>query len=198
MKDKIITLPPPTTKSGVSFEMALLNRRSIREFLKEPLTLEEVSQLAWSASGITSSDGLRAAPSPGGTFPIEIYLVIFNVTNIKAGIYRYNYIDHTLIFHKDIKSSNSLATASLGQNFISEAAINIVLSADYSKTTATYGERGNRYVWMEAGHIAENIHLQAASLGLGTVILGAFYDEEVKKYMNMVEEPLCIMPVGKK
>ena len=198
MQNKIVTLPSPKTKGGIPVELALQNRRSVRKYSKKPLTPVEVSQLLWAASGITSSRDFRTAPSAGATYPIEIYILILNVKDIETGLYQYNYHNHTLIFYKNIQSPKPFVAAGLGQDFISEAAINIILTAEYSRTTMTYGERGLRYVWMEAGHIAENIHLQAESLGLGTVVIGAFYDEEVRKLLDIREEPLCIMPVGKK
>ena len=193
-----IELPPPSKEGGISVEEAISKRRSIRRYSKEPLILREISQILWSASGVTSTTGYRAAPSAGATYPIEIYILIINAEDINPGLYQYNYNNHSINFYRNIESLKPFVSAALGQDFVSEASINIIISAEFSRTTMIYGNRGYRYVWMEAGHIAENIHLQAESLGLGTVIIGAFYDDKIKRFLNIKEEPLCIMPIGKK
>lgn len=196
-KDSIALLQP-AKKGGISVEEAILKRRSIRRYSKKPLNLREISQILWSAYGVTSSRGYRAAPSAGATYPMEIYILVINAEDIEPGLYRYNYENHSINFCKNIESFKPFVSAALGQDFVYEASINIIITAEFSRTTSIYGNRGNRYVWMEAGHIAENISLQAESLGLGTVVIGAFYDDELKKFLNIKEEPLCIMPVGKK
>ena len=91
-----------------------------------------------------------------------------------------------------------LAEAVLGQAMIKEAAMSIIFAAVYERATAHYGKRGVQYVHMEVGYAGQNVHLQAESLGLGTVVVGAFSDWEVKKILKIKEEPLCIMPVGRK
>lgn len=197
---EIIKLPKPRLSSTVSVEEALLKRRSIRNFKKEPLTLSEVSQLLWSAQGITEeSMGLRTAPSAGALYPIEIYIVVGNVINLSPGIYKYNPKNHELVLIMKGDKRKELAISALGQKWIEEGAIVIVISAVYERTTSKYGERGIRYVHMEAGHVSQNIYLQAVALNLGTVAVGAFYDEEVKKLINMQknENPLYLMPVGR-
>ena len=197
---EIIKLPKPRLSSTVSVEEALLKRRSIRNFKKEPLTLSEVSQLLWSAQGITEeSMGLRTAPSAGALYPIEIYIVVGNVINLPPGIYKYNPKNHELVLIMKGDKRKELAISALGQKWIEEGAIVIVISAVYERTTSKYGERGIRYVHMEAGHVSQNIYLQAVALNLGTVAVGAFYDEEVKKLINMQknENPLYLMPVGR-
>jgi len=197
---EIIKLPKPRLSSTVSVEEALLKRRSIRNFKKEPLTLSEVSQLLWSAQGITEeSMGLRTAPSAGALYPIEIYIVVGNVINLPPGIYKYTPKNHELVLIMKGDKRKELAISALGQKWIEEGAIVIVISAVYERTTSKYGERGIRYVHMEAGHVSQNIYLQAVALNLGTVAVGAFYDEEVKKVINMQknENPLYLMPVGR-
>jgi SagB-type dehydrogenase family enzyme len=192
-----VKLPEPKYSSKVSVEEALKNRRSVRSYKKDPLTLEEVSQLLWAAQGKTAEWGGRTAPSAGATYPLDTYLVAGNVTGLSAGVYKYDPDDHSieLIKNKDVRKD--LADAALGQGSIAKAPISIVLAAVYSRTTGRYDERGIRYVDMEIGHVGENIYLQCETMGLGTVMVGAFDDEQVKKVLGIDAAPLYIMPVGK-
>lgn len=196
----VIKLPEPKTKGTFSLEEALLNRRSIREYSGEPLTLEEVSQLLWAAQGKTAGWGGRTAPSAGGLYPLEVYVVVGNVKNLVIGVYKYRYETHELVKTRNEDVRVPLAEAALSQSPVKDAAIDILISAIYERTTQKYGERGMRYVHMEAGHAAQNIYLQATALDLGTVTIGAFYDDRVKDVMGMPENeaPLYIMPVGRK
>ena len=195
-----IDLPQPRFDSNISLEQALLQRRSVRDYTGEPLTFQEVSQLLWAAQGITDPIGFRTAPSAGGTYPLEIYLVVGDVKDFHAGIYRYQPVGHKLIKILDGDMTMELYTAALEQVWVKEGAINIVITAVYERTTGKYGERGIRYVHMEAGHAAQNVYLQAVALNLGTVSIGAFHDNLVKEILNLdqQEEPLYIMPVGRR
>uniref|UniRef100_UPI00403A80D4 SagB/ThcOx family dehydrogenase n=1 Tax=Candidatus Loosdrechtia sp. TaxID=3101272 RepID=UPI00403A80D4 len=196
---EVIKLPAARYQGGVSVEEALLKRRSVREYQHEPLSLAEVSQLLWAAQGITGPHGIRTAPSAGALYPLEIYLVVGRVHELPKGVYKYQPYGHELIRNGEENQLPGLATAALEQNFIREAAIAIVFSALYERVTMKYGERGIRYVYMDLGHSAQNVHLQAVSLNLGTVVVGAFYDNEVKNIIGIPGEaqPLCIMPVGR-
>lgn len=193
-----IKLPEPRTKGEISLEETLLNRRSIRDFADKPLTLYEVSQLLWSAQGMTG--GGRTAPSAGALYPLEVYLVAGNVDNLAPGVYKYKPGTHELTMFKAKDMRRELAEAALNQEHVSDGAINIIITAIYERTTGKYGDRGIRYVHMEAGHASQNIYLQATALGLGTVTIGAFHDEQVKTVLGMPqnEAPLYIMPVGRK
>jgi len=198
MKKIQINLPEPRFKSSISVEEALLKRRSIRNYKNESLSLEEVSQLLWSAQGETTPWGEKTAPSAGATYPLEIYLVAGNVEGIEPGLYHYNPPNHNLILVKEGDFRRELTRAALGQDMIARAPVTIVICAEFKRTTGRYGERGIRYVLMEVGHVGQNIHLQAEALNLGTVVIGAFYDEDVKEILGVKEEPLYLMPVGKK
>lgn len=194
-KENLIQLPQPMIKGKVSLEEAILKRRSQRNFVRKDLTLEQISQLLWAAQGITGEKGrfnFRAAPSAGALYPMEVYLLA------KNGLYHYLLPGHKLeqLSKNDLR--DALANSALGQGSISQAPVNIVICAVYSRVTAKYGERGARYTLIEAGHIAQNIHLQAASLGLGSVPVGAFDDGQIKKILSLPEEqePLYIIPVG--
>lgn len=197
-----IKLPSPRYKGNLSVEEAIFKRRSIRSYKNQALSLEEVSQLLWSAGGVTI-DGItgatKAYPSAGGIYPLEIYLVAAEVKGLNKGIYRYNWQKHTITLIKEGDFRRQLTQAALGQGMVQDAPISIVFTAVYSRTTIRYGRRGEiRYVPMDVGGAGQNVHLQAEALGLGTVIIGAFYDEAVKEILGTKEEtPLYIMPVGK-
>ena len=201
MNQSRIKLPPPTLKGKVSVEEAISRRRSIRRFKAQPLTLNQLSQILWSAQGITEIGELRAAPSAGATYPLEIFILTGNQTveSLDAGIYHYEVADHLLALHFPGDLRLELAQAALDEGFIAAAPADIVVCALYSRTSYRYGRRGERYVHMEVGHVGENVHLQAVALGLGTVMVGAFDDEEVRKILQLEEQfkPLYIMPLGK-
>jgi len=195
-----LALPQPRRASQVSVEEALARRRSVRQYPDEPLTLAEVSQLLWAAQGITSERGYRTAPSAGALYPLEVYVVAGNVADLPDGIYRYRSSVHGLIKVAEGDKRGDLCAAARGQASVRDAAAVIVFAAVYERTTAKYGERGIRYVHIEVGHAAQNVFLQAVALDLGAVVVGAFSDEAVKRVVNMNEneQPLYLMPVGKK
>lgn len=205
MGEGTVCLPFPKLSGKVSLEEALRRRRSIRDYDASPLTVEEVSQLLWAAYGVTEVNwSLKTTPSAGGTYPLEVYLVIkeggVSVGGgfLDAGVYRYDFRSHCIDLVRRGDFTRQLYEAALGQEWVREAALNIVITAVYERTTRRYGERGVRYVMMEAGHAAQNIYLQATALGLGTVSIGAFYDDDVKGILGDEEgEPLYIMPVGR-
>ena len=195
-----IKLPKPRYSSSVSVEKTMLERRSVRSYKDEPLTVEIVSQLLWAAQGITNNRGLRTAPSGGALYPLEVYVVAGNVTGLPDGIYSYKPHGHELVRTQKGDKRKVLSDATLRQLYVKEAPLVIVFSAVYERITKKYGERGNRYAVIEVGHAAQNVYLQAVSLNLGTVAVGAFRDDEVKKLMKMEdgEHPLYLMPIGKK
>jgi SagB-type dehydrogenase family enzyme len=194
-----LRLPEPQYDSEFSIEQSLLKRRSIRDYTGEPVTIEEVSQLLWAVQGITDSRGLRTAPSAGATYPLEIYLVAGNVLQLEPGVYRYIPSGHFLeeVIEGDVRAD--LAEAALMQKWMEDGAVMIVITAVYERTTRRYGERGIRYVHMEAGHAAQNLYLQATAMELGTVVVGAFQDDQVAEILQLPQEerPLYLIPVGK-
>jgi len=196
----VIDLPEPQHDSDVSIEQSLLNRRSIRSYTGEPLTLQEVSQLLWAAQGITDPRGFRTAPSAGALYPLELYLVAGDVEDLTSGVYKYEPDGHQLARIIDGDKRAKLANAALAQPWVKEGAISIVFTAVYERTTIKYGDRGIRYVHIEVGHAAQNLCLQATAMGLGAVTVGAFHDEQVSKLLNLLEDekPLYIIPVGGK
>jgi SagB-type dehydrogenase family enzyme len=194
----IITLPEPAYDGDTSVEEALLGRRSVREYGAKAVTLQQLGQLLWAAQGITGTGGKRTAPSAGGLYPLEVYVVAGNVEGIEQGIYRYRPATHDLAKMVDGDMREALVEAALDQIYVKQAALDIVITAVYARTTGKYGDRGKTYVHMEAGHAAENICLEAVALKLGTVTIGAFEDDRVKKVLTCPEDevPLYVLPVG--
>ena len=193
-----IALPEPEVGAGMPVETALRSRRSIRDFNGNPLSLAQVSQMVWAAQGTTSPEGYRSAPSAGALYPLDVYLLTQNVVGLTAGVYLYHPQQHELDKIVAGDRRRELSDAALAQGWIRMAAAVIVLAAVFRRTTRKYGERGHRYVHLEAGHAAQNVYLQATSLGLGTTTVGAFHDERVKAVLELPAEaqPLCLLPIG--
>jgi len=186
----------------MSLEEAIANRRSIRRFSAQPISQLQLSQVLWAAQGITNaSQKFRATPSAGAAFPLEIFVVCGRdcVEETADGIYHYDNDSHSLIPHHKGDSRPELARAALNQEMIYQAPVDIVICASYEKTTRYYGRRGERYVHIEVGHTGQNIYLEATALGLATVAIGAFRDEQVREVLRLEEryQPLYIMPLGK-
>ena len=199
MSEKI-TLPPPDYQVNCDLNKALLERRSTREYRKDELTKKELGQLLWAAQGVTSVGAYRTAPSAGALYPLETLLVVGSCEELKPGVYRYDPRGHALAKIKAGDIRGDLAEASLGQAWMAGGAAMIVFTAIYPRTTDRYGERGRRYVHMEAGHAGQNVSLAAVALDLGTVVVAAFDDAQVARVLGLPEgeAPLCIMPVGRK
>jgi len=198
MAIKRIKLPQPRYDSNVSIEHALLKRRSIRSYKADPLILAEISQLLWSAQGLTSSR-YRTAPSAGALYPLEVYIAAGNVTNLDTGIYKYYPRKHEIVNTTTGDKRPELCRAGLNQGSIRRAPVVILFCAVFERVTGSYGKRGIKYVHMEVGHAIENACLQAISLGLGSVVIGAFNDNDVQVIMELEpdEQPLLMLPVGK-
>ncbi len=193
----MIELPSPRLDGELTLEEAIFERRSVREFANIPLNLEQISQLLWAAQGITDSwRNFRSAPSAGALYPMEIFLVVGDVEELEAGIYHYNPDEHSLDKMKEGDIRGDLSRAALGQRAVDQAPVNLIIAAEFGRTTGRYGTRGERYVYIEAGHIGQNIYLQAVALGLGTVAIGAFHDDDVAELLEIDFDPLYIFPVG--
>ncbi len=186
--------PPAATEGAMSVEQAILRRRSCRSFAPEPLTLEQLAQLLWAAQGITAAPHLRAAPSAGACYPLQAYVVC------EHGVFRFEPREHALVKTGDGDRRSRLARAALGQEFVAAAPATLAFAAVYERTTRRYGERGVRYVHMDVGCAAENVHLQAEALGLGSVSVGAFEDDAVAEVLGLPpqEKAVYLIPVGKR
>lgn len=186
-----IALKKPKLRSDVSLEECIYKRESVRKFRSKEIELEKVSQLLWSAQAIKGTN--RTVPSAGATYPLEFYVIIKN-----KGVYYYDFKERVLEQKRDEDISQELASDAFGQQFIAQAPFVIIICADYARTCNRYGNRGRKYVHMEVGHCAQNIHLEAESLGLASVPIGAFQDREVKKTLDLPNnlDPLYIVPIG--
>jgi len=196
IENEVIELPTPNLVGNMSLEETLSQRRSRRTFSNVSLSLVDLSQLLWAAQGITSVSGKRTAPSAGALYPLEIYVVVGSVESLSQGVYHYDPEADSVTKILDGDMRQELLLAARDQSAVGSAAIDIVITAAYERTTQHYGDRGIRYVHLEAGHVAQNIYLQCESLGLNTVSMGSFNDQEVKNLLNIEEDPLYIMPVG--
>ncbi|HRZ12961.1 MAG TPA: SagB/ThcOx family dehydrogenase [Kiritimatiellia bacterium] len=198
--ESVITLPSPVAERHCELNHALQFRRSTREFKDEPISLAEAGRLLWAAQGVTSLGGFRTAPSAGALYPLELYLVAGRVDDLKAGIYKYDATKHSLVRTAEGDRRADLAAASLGQQWMAQAAAILAFSAVPERTTRRYGERGNRYIYMEVGHAGQNASLEAVALGLGAVVVAAFSDADMRKALGLPkgEDPFYLMPVGRK
>ena len=197
-----IKLPPPVKTGGMSLAAALEARRTVRRFASRPLDLAQVSQLLWGADGVSDPRGLRTAPSAGATYPLDLYLVVGErgVKDLPAGVYRYQVAAHALTPVAPGDARAAVARASLHQSWMAEAPVMVVITGEYRRCTARYGERGVRYTHMEVGNVSQNLFLAAEAQGLGAGIVGAFEDMALAQAVKLppAHEPLLVMPVGYK
>jgi len=202
MGNSQIYLPSPSQKSDISLEEAIARRRSVRDFALESISQSQLSQILWATQGISDTgEKLRTVPSAGPTYPLEIFVVCGGngIEAIEGGIYHYNIDSHSLTRHYAGDVRPALAKAALGEESIYQAPLDIVICAVYERTVTRYDARGERYIHMEVGHAGQNIYLQATALGLATVAIGAFSDEQVREVLRLDKQykPLYIMPVGR-
>ncbi len=190
---KSIELPNPSSKGSISLEQAIGNRDSVRSFTTQHLSLEQIGQLLWSGQGFRDALGKRTVPSAGALYPLELYLVI------EEGVYHYVPERHQMEPHIEGDMRSSLSSAALGQECVAQAPATLLLTAVFSRIETKYGkERSPQYIYLEAGHAAQNILLQATALGLDGVPVGAFYEEQVSKVLQLPQAhyPLYLIPLG--
>lgn len=187
-----LRLPEPISTGELSLEETLAIRRSVRQYTSQPLTDVEISQLLWAAQGITREGRGRTAPSAGGLYPLEIYLVT------ARGVFRYQPESHNLDVMSGEDVRVSLFRAALSQEAVRDAPAVFAVAAVFQRTAVKYGDRAVRYVHLEAGHAAQNLLLEAVALGLGGVPIGAFDDGGVQRTLGLPQdhEPLYIIPIG--
>ncbi len=188
----LVPLPTPQTSGGLSLTEALQRRRSVREFTNQRLSLEELSQLCWAGQGVTSPQGFRTAPSAGGILPFTLLVAT------PDGLFAYEPAEHRLRRQvaKDVRPE--LQAGSLDQECVGAAPAVFVLVAELLAMRAKYAGRAEFYVTLEAGHIAQNLLLQATALGLGGVPVGAFHERliSVALHLPAVARPLYLVPIG--
>jgi len=191
----------------LTFEKTIMERRTIREFSGQPLELEELSKLLYFGNGVTgrlTQQGellrlVRAAPSGGALYPIEIYFVCFEVKNLDRGIYHYYARDHQLMLLKEGNYREKIRQSSFQDISFKTAAGVIILTAIFRRTVFKYGERGYRFILFEAGHVAQNISLTATANGFGSVLIGGFVDTEIEQLLEIDgydESVLYLIAVG--
>jgi SagB-type dehydrogenase family enzyme len=187
------TLPPPRTSGPLTVEEAIAIRRSVREFAPDTLDREQISQLLWATYGRTGETGLRAAPSAGALYPLELYVASAD------GLDRYDSNGHTVTRVLDGDLRAALRAGSMDQACVTSAPVVFVFTAVYERTCAEYGGRGRMFVHMDVGHAAQNLLLQAASLGLAGVPVAAFDPAELKPVLGLAddEELVYLVPLGR-
>lgn len=176
-----VELPKPNRWGTLSVDVVLKDRASVRRYEPKPLALDDLSFLLWASTGLRPTgrvEGLRTAPSAGALYPIETYVVANNVEDLDPGVYHYNIKGHHLEEVRSGSVGGEAAQAALGQMMAAEAPALIVWTAIFSRTLSKYGQRGYRYVYMDAGHIAENLALAAVAINLATCQIGALFDAE--------------------
>jgi SagB-type dehydrogenase family enzyme len=196
-------LVSPQKEGGMPLWEAIRKRRSVRDFMNEPISQADISQLLWATQGITKKlmgSELRAVPSAGALYPVETYLIIHNVEDVEPGIYHYNIQNHSLeqISAGDFRAQ--IAEAALDQEFLAEANVVFVWTAVFERSKWKYKERAYRYVYLDAGHIAQNLALAAVSLGLGSCQIAALYDDEVNELLGVdgrEESVVYLTAIGK-
>lgn len=191
-------LPSPDTDGDMSVESALQNRRSQRSFQDKALSAYQLSQILWAAYGITDDGrGFRTAPSAGALYPLEIYAIVGNVEGIDPGAYKYIAEGHKIVMVVEGDVRDQLSEAVFSQRMVTEAPAAIFYSGVFSRTTERYGDRGNHFVYIEVGHSAQNVYLQAESLGLGVCAIGTVTDV-AREILDLPpdEDPLYLMPIG--
>lgn len=201
-KEKLFFLDSVEINQMNSIERAIEARRSVRSYKDEPITLNELSRILWGAQGITDKQrGLRAAPSAGALYPLGLYVVVGNVEGLSSGVYKYIVEKNALEKISDGDKRKELSEAAYSQMWAATASALIIICGTYEKMRNKYGSNADQYVHMEVGCAAENIYLQAKSLGLGTCFIAGFIEKRVQEIINSGEKnevPLAILPVGKK
>ena len=200
-KGRVYIFDKTLTPTTLSLQEAIQRRRSVREFKKDRIRFEHLGTLLWSALGFQNlSSGRRTSPSAGACYPLSAYVAVGkdSIEDILEGVYSYSCKDHSLKKHLAVDLRQELSRAALHQDFIAVAPVSIIITATMSLTTSSYGKRGIRYVYIDLGHAAQNIYLQATAMGLGPVAVGAFHDTSVAELLSLSEEehPLYIMPIG--
>lgn len=200
--EEIIGLPQPELTGEHSLEECLVNLREVRDFKDEPLSIKNLSQILWAAQGITDPVlKFRTTPSAGALYPLEIYAVVGTngIEGLEKGVYHYLSEKHVLVrtSREDLRPKlASLQTLNEDQRCVEGAPVSMVVTAVYERTMEKYLERGTRYVHLEAGHVAQNIYLQATALGLGATMIISFDENSVQTLLGS-PKPLFIMPLGK-
>ncbi|MBI9074192.1 MAG: SagB/ThcOx family dehydrogenase [Desulfatibacillum sp.] len=186
-----IALDPPKPRLIAPLDLCIRTRRSVRRFASKTVSFQDLSYLAWATGGIQRIEGnhpFRTAPSAGALYPIETYLVVKNAEKVPPGLYHYFPLEHSLELMKDGDFSSHATRAALDQNMCMSAAVTFFFTAVWERSKWKYKQRAYRYIYLDAGHMGQNLALAAAGLGLGTCAIGAIYDEEADALLQLDSE----------
>ncbi|NPV47443.1 MAG: SagB/ThcOx family dehydrogenase [Armatimonadetes bacterium] len=198
----VLKLPEPETAGGMGLWEVVARRRSVRDFSPRPLSLPQLSQLLWATQGITATVGphlLRACASAGALYPDETYVFANRVQGCAPGLWHYQVQDHSLAQLSAGDLGDQLAAACLHQEFCAEAAAVFAWAAVVERAAWKYHDRCYRYLYLDAGHLGGQLQLAACALGLGSVNIGAFFDDEVNQLLGLdgeEETALYLTAVG--
>lgn len=180
-----------------TLEKSIYNRHSTRYFSDKSAKLETLSKIIWAGQGTIDDKEKRTTPSAGAIYPLELFILSKNVTGLDEGIYHYLPFEHALELIDIGDHSKILAEACFHQKFIEQASFSVIITGDFKKTKQRYSTRGERYVFMEAGHACQNMSIEATNQHLGTVVIGAFRDIEISELLNLGDWfPIAVMPFG--
>lgn len=197
-----LAIRPTREPEAADLWKILAQRRSLRHYQDRYLTREELALLVWATQGVTLASPtylLRTAPSAGALYPVETYLAVHKVEDVEPGIWHLNLPDFSLELLKEMDTRQALVQACLGQRFMGEASVDFIWTGILNRAMWKYRERAIRYIFLDAGHICQNLMLAATALNLGCCPVGAFFDEEVEDLVGVdgVEEvALYLASVG--
>jgi SagB-type dehydrogenase family enzyme len=185
-----LSLDPESGRQDADLWQALAARRSQRDYRDRPLTQTELAALLWATQGITGAMGgyhFRASPSAGALYPVETYLAVHRVEGVTPGIWHLQVVDFALELVASGDFRQPLVAAGLSQGFLGEAGVVFIWTGVLNRARWKYRERAVRYVFLDAGHICQNLMLAAMALNLGVCPVGAFFDEEVERIVQVDE-----------
>ncbi len=199
---KAVQLSRSFQESTLSFTEAIKKRKSIRTFSTKPLSKVDLAFLLWTSTGVQRTEHnyeFRTAPSAGALYPIETYIYVNNVEELEKGIYHYNIKNHSLEEIKLGSFGEKLAHAALDQEMCADASVVFIWTAIFRRSKWKYSQRAYRYIYLDAGHIAENLALAAVSITYGSCHVGAFFDDEINSILGtdgIEESAICLSVVG--
>ncbi len=199
-----VPLAVPEARPSPGAEETMRKRRTIRQYADQPLELDHLERLLYFANGITGATpldhgtlSLRASPSAGALYPIELYIAAFSVTGLHEGVYHYEVEGNTLELLRSGQFRQDIYQITHRQEMVLQSAVAILMTAMFRRTKVKYGERGYRYVLLDAGHLAQNLYLESTALGLGCATVGGFIDDKANDLLGVdgLDESVVYMAV---
>jgi SagB-type dehydrogenase family enzyme len=203
-----IDLPAPSEIEvpGVDLRLAIEARESVRRYAEEPLSLAELSYLLWCTQGVKGVQGtyatFRNVPSAGARHALETYLLVNRVEGLRPGLYRFLALEHALVA-VDLEPgvAEAVTVACWDQAMVQRCAATFIWVAVAERMVWRYGERGYRYMHIDAGHVCQNLYLAAGSVGGGVCAIAAFSDEDMSRLLGLDGEEqfvIYVATVGKR